>query len=83
MPAGRVLRQDLGLLGHCPAGVVVEMPRKKPPERELPFSQKLYNQLLSPLRVVIEHVHSGIKRPRMVKDPRSAPAANGFAIRFW
>jgi len=67
-PAGCVLRQELGLLGHAPAGVVVEMPPKKPPKRELPFSQQLYNQLLSPLRVVIEHAHSGIKRLRMVAD---------------
>jgi len=69
LPAGRVLRQDLGLLGHAPAGVLVEMPHKKPPKRELTFAQKLYNQLLSPLRVVIEHAHSGIKRLRMVGDP--------------
>ncbi len=68
LPAGSVLRQDLGLLGHAPAGVVVEMPYKKPPKRELAFSQKLYNQLLSPLRVVIEHAHSGIKRLRMAQD---------------
>ena len=68
LPAGSVLRQDLGLLGHAPVGVVVEMPHKKPPKRELTFSQKLYNQLLSPLRVVIEHAHSGIKRLRMAQD---------------
>lgn len=68
LPAGSVLRQDLGLLGHAPAGAVVEMPHKKPPKRELTFSQKLYNHLLSPLRVVIEHAHSGIKRLRIVKD---------------
>jgi hypothetical protein len=68
LPAGSVLRQDLGLLGHAPAGVLVEMPHKKPPKRELTFSQKLYNQLLSPLRVVIEHAHSGIKRLRVVAD---------------
>lgn len=68
LPAGSVLRQDLGLLGHAPAGVLVEMPHKKPPKRELTFSQQLYNQLLSPLRVVIEHAHSGIKRLRMVAD---------------
>ena len=67
-PAGSVLRQDLGLLGHAPAGVLVEMPHKKPPKRELTFSQKLYNQLLSPLRVVIEHAQSGIKRLRMAQD---------------
>ena len=68
LPAGSVLRQDLGLLGHAPAGVLVEMPHKKPPKQGLTFSQKLYNQLLSPLRVVIEHAHSGIKRLRMVQD---------------
>ena len=68
LPAGSVLRQDLGLLGHAPAGVLVEMPHKKPPKRELTFSQQLYNQMLSPLRVVIEHAHSGIKRLRMVAD---------------
>ena len=68
LPAGCVLRQDLGLLGHAPAGVQVEMPHKKLPKRELTFSQQLYNQLLSPLRVVIEHAHSGIKRLRMVAD---------------
>ena len=44
------------------------MPHKKPPKRELTFSQKLYNQMLSRLRVVIEHAHSGIKRLRIVKD---------------
>ncbi len=65
LPPGSVLRQDLGLLGHAPAGVVVERPHKKPPKGELSFAQRLYNQLLSPLRVVIEHAHSGIKRLHM------------------
>lgn len=44
------------------------MPPKKPPKRELTFAQKFYNQLLSPLRVVIEHAHSGSKRLRMGAD---------------
>jgi len=39
-----------------------------PSKRELMFSQRLYNQLLSPLRVVIEHAHSDIKCLRMVAD---------------
>ena len=68
LSVGSVLRQDLGFLGHRPPGVLIEMPHKKPPKGELTFSQLLYNQLLSPLRVVIEHVHSGIKRLRMVRD---------------
>ncbi len=38
LPAGSVPRQDLGLLGHAPAGVVVERPHKKPPERKLTFA---------------------------------------------
>ena len=42
---------------------------QKAPKRELTFLQKLYKQLISPLRVVIEHDHSGIKRLRMVADP--------------
>ena len=44
------------------------MPHKKPSKRELTFAQKLYNQLLCLLRVVIEHAHNGIKRLRMVAD---------------
>lgn len=68
LPPGSVLRQDLGLLGHAPAGVVVEIPHKKPPKGTLTFAQQLFNQLLSPLRVVIEHAHSGIKRLRIIQD---------------
>lgn len=68
LPAGSVLRQDLGFVGHHPAGVQLEMPHKKPKKGELSFSQLIYNQLLSPLRVVIEHANSGIKRLRMLKD---------------
>lgn len=68
LPAGSVLRQDLGFLGHYPADVLVEMPHKKPKNGLLTFSQLLFNQMLNPLRVVIEHVNSGIKRLRMLKD---------------
>jgi hypothetical protein len=34
-------------------------PYKKPSKQALTFSQKLYNQILNFLRVVIEHAHSG------------------------
>ena len=68
LPTGSVLRQDLGFVGHQPVGVLIEMPHKKPKNKALPFSQQLYNQMLSPLRVVIEHANSGIKRLRMIKD---------------
>lgn len=68
LPTGSVLRQDLGLTGHRPSEVLVEMPYKKPPKQELCFSKKLFNKMLASTRVVIEHAHSGIKRLRMVKD---------------
>lgn len=68
LPGGSVLRQDLGFMGHYPAGVLIEMPHKKPKNGLLTFSQLLFNQMLSSLRVVIEHVNSGIKRLRMLKD---------------
>ena len=38
-----MLGQDLGLLSHTTAGVVVEMPHKKPTKRELTLSSKFYN----------------------------------------
>lgn len=68
LPEGSVLRQDTGFMGHQPEGVLVEMPHKKPKNGELTFAQQLYNQMLAPLRVVIEQANSGIKRLRMVKD---------------
>lgn len=56
-----------------------KIPCKKPPKRELSFSQKLYNKLLSPLRVVIEHAHSVIKRLRIVADTVRLP---GEPVRY-
>ncbi len=68
LPPKSVLKQDLGFMGHHPKGVTVEMPFKKPKNKELSFSQKLYNQLFSATRVVVEHSNSGLKRLRMLKD---------------
>ena len=68
LPALSVLKQDLGFVGHAPVGVTIEMPVKKPKNRELTSSQKLYNQLFSATRVVVEHANSGLKRVRMLKD---------------
>lgn len=68
LPAGNVLRQDLGLLGHCPPGMAIEMLHQEPSEGKLTFAQKICNQMFSPLRVVIEQVHGGSKRVRMVQN---------------
>lgn len=68
LPIHSILQQDLGFLGHRPEGVTIEEPFKKPKNKELTFSQKLYNQILASTRVVVEHANSGIKRLKIVKD---------------
>lgn len=68
LPANSVIQQDLGFLGHHPQGVTIEEPFKKPKNGKLTFSQKLYNQILASVRVVVEHANSGIKRLKIVKD---------------
>jgi DDE superfamily endonuclease/Helix-turn-helix of DDE superfamily endonuclease len=68
LPAGSVLKQDLGFLGHHPPNITVEMPFKTPPKGELTFGQKVYNKLLSATRVPIEHANSGVKRLRILKE---------------
>lgn len=68
LPAASIIKQDLGFKGHCPPGMIVEMPFKKPRNSELTFSQKIYNKIFNSTRVVIEHANSGVKRLRMLKD---------------
>ena len=60
--------QDTGFQGYAPAGVKTFQPQKKPKGQELPPEQKEYNRLISRIRIVIEHIISGMKRCRMVKD---------------
>src|SRR5204862_1521454 len=43
LPQGSLLLQDLGFLGFTLEGVCVEMPTKKPKERELTNEQKAAN----------------------------------------
>jgi hypothetical protein len=68
LPFKSVLKQDMGFIGHNPEGIIVEIPFKKPKNKELPFSQFIYNRLLSGTRIVIEHANSGVKRLRIIKD---------------
>jgi len=48
--------------------VEILMPMKKPRGEELSLEQQLANQELNQRRLRIEHVHSSIKRCRIVKD---------------
>jgi hypothetical protein len=68
LPQGSHLLQDLGFLGFKLESVVIEMPIKKPRGGKLTDEQKATNQALSRRRVAIEHVNSGVKRCRILKD---------------
>ena len=68
LPEGSQLLQDLGFLAFTLDGVEIHQPFKKPRGGELSVEQKAANQALARLRVRIEHVISGVKRCRMVKE---------------
>ncbi len=67
-PPEGVLMQDLGFLGYSPDKVKVVMPEKKPKNQELCDEDKAFNQLVSSMRVTVEHAISGIKRLRTVQE---------------
>ena len=69
VPEGYEIYRDLGYLGHeAGDGAVVHQPKKKPRGKPLSDKDKAHNHAISSIRVVIEHVNSGIKRCRCVKD---------------
>jgi hypothetical protein len=68
LPAGSGLLQALGFLACTLPAVAILMPTKKPRGGELTLEQDLANQALDQRRLRIEHVHSSVKRCRIVKD---------------
>ena len=68
VPAGSNLYRDSGFQGHDLSEVSIHQPKKKPRGGELSSADKEQNRLISSIRVVVEHVISGIKRCRIVKD---------------
>ena len=68
LPQGITLWQDTGFIGHCPDGVKIQMPKKKPKGKELTSEQKQENREISKFRVLVEHAICGAKRCRIVKD---------------
>lgn len=68
LPAGSRLLQDLGFLAFTLPQVEICMPTKKPRGQALTREQQLANQALHSRRRRIEHVHSSVKRCRIVKD---------------
>ncbi len=67
-PEGAVLFKDTGFQGYEPPGVETYQPKKKPKGGELTAREKESNSLISAIRIVIEHIISGIKRCHIVKD---------------
>ena len=54
--------------GFSLQGINIIQPKKKPKGRDLTLEEKERNRLISSIRVRVEHVMSGIKRYRIVKD---------------
>ena len=67
-PEGTIMEQDTGFQGFAPLGVIIKQPKKKPRGGELTEAEKEVNRSLSSIRVVIEHLISGAKRLRIVKE---------------
>ena len=68
LPEGSVLLQDTGFQGFSLEQVLIIQPKKKPKGKALTEEEKEKNREISTLRVRIEHVISGVKRGRIVKD---------------
>jgi len=68
LPPGSELLDDLGFVGYALPGVIHTRPTRKPKGGQLTEAQKSANQAIARRRIMIEHVISGIKRCRIVKD---------------
>ena len=69
LPPEALLLKDTGFQGYEPAGGCATLqPKKKPRGRELHPIQKTINQLISQVRVSVEHAICGVKRCRIIAD---------------
>ena len=62
------LYKDTGFQGYEPLGVQTYQPKKKPRGQELSDEDRERNRLISKVRIIAEHVISGIKRCHILKD---------------
>jgi DDE superfamily endonuclease len=68
LPVGSRLWQELGFLAFTLPQVAILMPTKTPRGQELPRESHRANQALHQGWLRIEHVHSRVKRGRIVID---------------
>jgi hypothetical protein len=62
------LLQDTGFQGYKPDHVDTYQPKKKPQGKERTAEDPAENTMRASIRLLVEHVISGVKRCRMVKD---------------
>ena len=67
-PPDALVVKDTGFQGYEPPGTDTFQPEKKPRGRELHPIQKTINQVISKVRVTVEHAIAGVKRCRLVAD---------------
>lgn len=67
-PKGITLLKDTGFQGYEPEGTDTRQPKKKPRGGKLSVGEKVGNSLISGVRIVVEHVISGVKRCRIAKE---------------
>jgi len=67
-PKNTSLYKDTGFQGYEPPKVETHQPKKKPRNGELTKSEKRANKRISSVRVGVEHILSGAKRSRIIKD---------------
>ena len=67
-PADALVVKDTGFQGYEPPHTDTLQPKKKPRGRELHPIQKTINQVISRVRVTVEHAIAGVKRCRIVAD---------------
>ena len=67
-PPDALVVKDTGFQGGEPPDTDTLQPKKKPRGRELHPIQKTINQLISKVRVTLEHAIAGVKRCRIVAD---------------
>jgi hypothetical protein len=48
--------------------VTIYQPKKKPKDQELTEADKAENKIISSIRMLVEHIISGVKQCRIVKD---------------
>ena len=67
-PPDALVVKDTGFQGYEPPDTDTLQPKKKPRGRELHPIQKTINQIISRVRVTVEHAIAGVKRCRIVAD---------------